>query len=195
MPRFMPEKTMRAEPKQSREKRFPLSAGTALFLAFNFMLILGFCKFSFYVLKNHRDAVDRVALVGTYVDVQPAGALKERSPYIKTASGGSVAPAPFFTDFSEKRDESESPRPDLRNVVPVAAVVRPPVLRAPKTKVDSLPVSERTPRFSERSSIGNDDGVSLDNLMASGLDLLDKSGESPQLPSPDDCLRGRAHSA
>lgn len=174
----MPEKTMRAEPKQSREKRFPLSAGTALFLAFNFMLILGFCKFSFYVLKNHRDAVDRVALVGTYVDVQPAGALKERSPYIKTASGGSVAPAPFFTDFSGKRDESESPRPDLRNVVPVAAVVRPPVLRAPKTKVDSLPVSERTPRFSERSSIGNDDGVSLDNLMASGLDLLDKSGES-----------------
>lgn len=169
---------MRAEQKQSREKRFPLSAGTALFLAFNFMLILGFCKFSFYVLKNHRDAVDRVALVGTYVDVQPAGALKERSPYIKTASGGSVAPAPFFTDFSGKRDESESPRPDLRNVVPVAAVVRPPVLRAPKTKVDSLPVSERTPRFSERSLIGNDDGVSLDNLMASGLDLLDKSGES-----------------
>ena len=104
MPRFMPEKTMRAEPKQSREKRFPLSAGTALFLAFNFMLILGFCKFSFYVLKNHRDAVDRVALVGTYVDVQPAGALKERSPYIKTASGGSVAPAPFFTDFSGKRN-------------------------------------------------------------------------------------------
>lgn len=172
MTRFMPEKMMRAEPNQSREKRFPVSAGTALFLAFNFALILGFCKFSFYVLKNHRAAVDRGALVKTYVDVQPAGAVGERSPYIMATGGGSAAPAPYFAA------EAETPRPDLRNVVPVAAVSRPPVLRA-RAKRDAAPAVETAPVPVEKPFLSAENGgVSLDSLMASGLDLLDKSGES-----------------
>lgn len=172
MTRFMPEKMMRAEPNQPRKKRFPVSAGTALFLAFNFALIMGFCKFSFYVLKNHRSAVDRDTLVKTYVDVQPAGAVGERSPYIMAANGKSAAPAPYFAA------EAETPRPDLRNIVPVAAVSRPPVLRA-RAKKEAAPAVETASVPVEKPFLSaENEGVSLDNLMASGLDLLDKSGES-----------------
>ena len=53
------------------KKKFPLTAGTAIFMSACFLLVMGLCKFSFYVLKNHRSAVSRDEFIQTYVDVQP----------------------------------------------------------------------------------------------------------------------------
>ena len=58
-------------------KKLPLTAGTAIFVFACFLLVAGLCKFSFYVLKNHRSAVSRDEFIQAYVDVQPFSAEKK----------------------------------------------------------------------------------------------------------------------
>lgn len=159
-------------------KKYRLSAGTAAFLAFNFLMILGFCKFSFYVLKNHRSAVDRDTLVKTYVDVQPySGARPESPSYIVLKN--QRTPAPFFDRTTEKAKagdpppvfaaaEISAPAPVMKKpakaALPVIAKTakRPPVIRP--AAAPAKPVAETA--------------ADLDNLMSSGLSLLTESDET-----------------
>lgn len=156
-------------------KKYRLSAGTAAFLAFNFLMILGFCKFSFYVLKNHRSAVDRDTLVKTYVDVQPYSGIRPESPsYIVLK--GQRTPAPFFDTAKDNAGDpppvfadAEIPAPVIeKRVEPVSppvmakTVKRPPVIRPAVAPVE--PAVEIA--------------ADLDNLMSSGLSLLTESDET-----------------
>ena len=175
-----------------RGKSFSLSGGTVFFLAFNLLMITGFCKFSFYVLKNHRSIVERDSLVRTYVDVQPQITdRKTTSAYFSLASQDKTAPAPFFI----RKDETEvrhppvlpdkaAPLPVLndsakQDAFPVAVrtparppVIRPAVVQTSGESVD--PVAEKELVIKEETV----PAVSLDSLLASGLDLLDRSEET-----------------
>lgn len=173
-------------------KKYPVSAGTAVFLIFSFILILGFCRFSFYVLKNHRSAIDRDTLVKTYVDVQPyAGGRKEKSSYIVLRNQDKAVPAPFFISqtsgegvrktVSEKRAANEAPSPVLAETPREPAVLSPvaaAVKRPPVIKTASAVPAVSTPEKAEKAENKQPDGVSLDNLMTSGLTLLTESDEA-----------------
>ena len=166
-------------------KKYRLSAGTAAFLAFNFLMILGFCKFSFYVLKNHRSAVDRDTLVKTYVDVQPySGARPESPSYIVLK--GQRTPAPFFDRTTEKAKAdnpppvfaaAEIPAPVMEKPVKPAlpaiakTAKRPPVIRPAAPVV----IAAATPAAVTPAA---ETAADLDNLMSSGLSLLTESDET-----------------
>lgn len=181
----------REEQSAGSEKKYPISAGTVAFLIFSFLLILGFCRFSFYVLKNHRSAIDRDTLVKTYVDVQPySGARKEKSAYIVLRNQDKAAPAPFFVNDApaagpreitpQKRDLT-APQPVLAKaqqkpaaLPPIAKTVkRPPVIRTAAV-APAVTIPEKAIKTEDKKQ----EGVSLDNLMNSGLTLLTESDEA-----------------
>ncbi len=164
-------------------KKYRLSAGTAAFLAFNFLMILGFCKFSFYVLKNHRSAVERDTLVKTYVDVQPySGARPESPSYIVLKN--QRTPAPFFDRTTEKAKAGDPPPVFAAAEIPAPA----PVMK--KTAKAALPVIAKTdkrppvirpaaaPVVIAAATPAPETGADLDNLMSSGLSLLTESDET-----------------
>lgn len=163
------------------EKRVSVSGGTMLFLVFNILLITGFCKFSFYVLKNHRSAVERDTLVKTYVDVQPYNSGKRA--YTALNIQDKTAPAPLFTNkettvFSPLAEKKEILAEKQKNVPRFPSIAksakRMPVIRSTKQPPADLPLSQEVPII--KSMAQNDSpAVSLDNLMVSGLNLLDES--------------------
>ena len=177
--------------KNGTGKKYGLSGGTVFFLLFNVTLIIGFCKFSFYVLKNHRSAIDRDSLVKTYVDVQPYRANKKiASGYVSLNTLNKEAPAPFFvkdeTTISEARiSNSEKeiiPLPALQKTeeknefkLAAKAMGRPPVIRSKsentlKNQPEAVEVPV-TPEFS-----GADlETIPLEGLMEAGISLLDES--------------------
>lgn len=163
--------------------KYRLSAGTAAFLAFNFLMILGFCKFSFYVLKNHRSAVDRDTLVKTYVDVQPYSGTRSESPsYIILKN--QRTPAPFFDRTGKAGDPSsvftaaKIPAPVMEKPVKTALPViaktakRPPVIRpaAPPALIAAVTPAPVKP--------AQETAADLDSLMSAGLSLLTESDET-----------------
>lgn len=174
-------------------KKCPISAGTAAFLIFSFLLIIGLCRFSFYVLKNHRSAIDRDTLVKTYVDVQPySGFRKEKSAYIVLKNQDKAAPAPFFigktpadgtgeTTLKHRGPADTAPLPVLAGapkkpaaLSPIAKTVkRPPVIRTAAV-VPAAAMPEKEIKTEDKKQ----EGVSLDNLMSSGLTLLTESDEA-----------------
>ncbi len=160
------------------EKKYPVSAGTSVFLIFSFLLILGLCKFSFYVLKNHRSAINRDTLVKTYVDVQPySGSRREKSSYIVLKNQDKSVPAPFFVKNAvqnsynlavEKKQSESSPSVKLmavNNIKALPSVKRPPVIRPPVIRQNEQ----------KMTTVEEKEAVSLDNLMTSGLTLLTES--------------------
>lgn len=169
-------------------KKYPVSAGTAVFLIFNFLLILGFCRFSFYVLKNHRSAIDRDTLVKTYVDVQPyAGGRNEKSSYIILRNQDKAAPAPFFISKTPADGTHEimpeKHKPDLAPLPVLAAAPQKPAVLSPIAKTVKRPPVIRTAAAvpvptPEKTEDKKQEGVSLDNLMTSGLALLTESDEA-----------------
>lgn len=181
------------EPNAISGKKYPVSAGTAAFLIFSFLLILGLCRFSFYVLKNHRSAIDRDTLVKTYVDVQPySGFRKEKSAYIVLRNQDKAAPAPFFigktpadgtgeTTLKHRGPADMAPLPVLAGapkkpaaLSPIAKTVkRPPVIRTAAV-VPAAAMPEKEIKTEDKKQ----EGVSLDNLMSSGLTLLTESDEA-----------------
>lgn len=181
----------REEQSAGSGKKYPISAGTAAFLIFSFLLILGFCRFSFYVLKNHRSAIDRDTLVKTYVDVQPySGARKEKSAYIVLRNQDKAAPAPFFVndtpaagprEITPQKRDSTAPQPVLAKaqtkpaaLPPMAKTVkRPPVIRTAAV-APAVAIPEKEIKTEDKKQ----EGVSLDNLMNSGLTLLTESDEA-----------------
>lgn len=174
----------------TEKKKFSFSAGTVLFLSFNFLLVLGLCKFSFYVLKNHRSAVSRDTLVKTYVDVQPYAGKQKDAYYITLKNQDNPAPAPFFASrpaaeagLPETTKNPETPGVPspmlLRTKTPVMpsapaaqakAPRRPPVIRPPVIKEE---VQAR-----QEISVQPAQGVSIDELMTAGLDLLNESDKT-----------------
>ena len=175
------------ESERPSEKKFSVSGGTILFLTFNILLITGFCKFSFYVLKNHRSALERDTLVKTYVDVQPYNSGKR--VYTALNDQNRTAPAPFFIN-EEKQDsfpliaKKESVSEDKKNTPrfpPIAkSTRRVPVIRTTPPPADtSFPVQkeadQQQPIIIKSVAHNDSPAVSLDNLMISGLDLLNES--------------------
>lgn len=188
---FQENSNNREEPNAISGKKYPVSAGTAAFLIFSFLLILGLCRFSFYVLKNHRSAIDRDTLVKTYVDVQPySGFRKEKSAYIVLRNQDKAAPAPFFIgktpadgtgETTLKHRGPAAPLPVLAGapkkpaaLSPIAKTVkRPPVIRTAAV-VPAAAMPEKEIKTEDKKQ----EGVSLDNLMSSGLTLLTESDEA-----------------
>ena len=173
-------------------KKYPISAGTFLFLFFNFLLILGFCKFSFYVLKNHRNAIDRDTLIKTYVDVQPySGARKDTSSYyIALKNQNSAAPAPFFVKDNNLSDEFP-PAVNLQNqqnkngfpspVLEAAPIKkRPPVIKNIRKSSTVPAIEPTTTDLAQIKTVENKNPqeIALDTLMNSGLSLLTESDEA-----------------
>ena len=154
------------------KKKFPLTAGTAIFMSACFLLVMGLCKFSFYVLKNHRSAVSRDEFIQTYVDVQPFAAENERktASYIILKDSDTSAPAAFFQKKPEKELSIARARP-VKETAPLPVYKRPPVIR-PVVQPVAVPIPE-----SVEESIPDADSlpVSLDALMAEGRDVLDSS--------------------
>lgn len=157
---------------RENKKKFPLTAGTAIFMSACFLLVMGLCKFSFYVLKNHRSAVSRDEFIQTYVDVQPFAAEKERktASYIILKDSDASAPAAFFQKKPEKKLTVARAR-FTGEAAPLPVYKRPPVIR-PAVQPVAAPVPE-----SVEASIPDADSlpVSLDALMAEGRDVLDSS--------------------
>lgn len=178
----------REEQNVGSEKKYPVSAGTVAFLIFSFLLIIGFCRFSFYVLKNHRSAIDRDTLVKTYVDVQPySGVRKEKSAYIVLRNQDKAAPAPFFIGKTSaentRRTTPENRNPDTAPLPVLAAASQKPAALSPAAKTVKRPPVIRTaavimPEKETKTEDKKQEGVSLDNLMSSGLTLLTESDEA-----------------
>ena len=150
------------------KKKMPLTAGTAIFMSACFLLVMGLCKFSFYVLKNHRSAVSRDEFIQTYVDVQPLSAEKEHrtATRIILKESESVIPADFFKPAAEKKETVVA----RVSTAPLPVYKRPPVIR-PKPEpavVKPMPAEETVP---DADSLP----ISLDTLMAEGKDVLDSS--------------------
>ncbi len=171
------------------KKKMPLTAGTAIFMSACFLLVMGLCKFSFYVLKNHRSAVSRDEFIQTYVDVQPLSAEKEH----KTASriileeSENVIPAAFFKPAAEKKETVVA----RVSAAPLPVYKRPPVIR-PKPEpavVKPMPAEETVP---DADSLP----ISLDTLMAEGKDVLDSSDklflDSQDLLTEDEAVVAQA---
>ena len=122
----------------SFEKRVSVSGGTLLFLAFNLLLITGFCRFSFYVLKNHRSALERDTLVKAYVDVQPYNSGKRA--YTALNIHDKAAPAPLFINkeataflpLTEKKESLAEGQKNAPRFPPIAkSAKRAPVMSLP----------------------------------------------------------------
>lgn len=178
--------------KNGSGKKYGFSGGTVFFLFFNLVLIIGFCKVSFYVLKNHRSAVDRDSLIKTYVDVQPYHSNKKvASGYIPLNSFNKEAPAPFFV-----KDASVSESADNRNLNPekgniplpilqkteerrevelAVTMKRPPVIRLKAEKnIENQAKTESVSVISENS--GTDlEAIPIEGLMKTGISLLEES--------------------
>jgi len=121
------------------KKKMPLTAGTAIFMSACFLLVMGLCKFSFYVLKNHRSAVSRDEFIQTYVDVQPLSAEKEHrtATRIILKESESVIPADFFKPAAEKKETVVA----RVSTAPLPVYKRPPSLsRCPPRKPSPTPI-------------------------------------------------------
>lgn len=150
------------------KKKMPLTAGTAIFMSACFLLVMGLCKFSFYVLKNHRSAVSRDEFIQTYVDVQPLSAEKERktASYIILKDSHNIAPAALFKPAAEKTE----PAVVRASAAPLPVYKRPPVIRPKPEPVVAEPIPDE-----ETVPDADSLPISLDTLMAEGKDVLDSS--------------------
>ena len=159
-------------------RKYSLSAGAAVFLAFTFLLILGVCKFSFYALKNHRNVRER-NIISSYADV-PANTSYIKETSYTSADLKKISPPPFTQKQiyikNDKFDNKSDTNPSASDLALNARFVideikRPPVVFS---KNDN---SMRKTTFPIEIDEKNDDAVSLDNLMISGINLLTESSE------------------
>lgn len=135
-----------------QKEKSSVSGGTVLFIIFTFLLIVGGCKFSLYVLKNHKSAAERNALIRTYIDVQPYNNGSKRLPYLSADKRGN--PAPAFLPIRNRNDFSRT----------------------------SSTVSSGNDEREEKNAPANSDknessAKSLDSLMSSGLTLWGETEE------------------
>ena len=160
-------------------RKYSLSAGAAVFLAFTFLLILGVCKFSFYALKNHRNVRER-NIISSYADVPTNAVFTEKTSYALADRTKRISsPLSPQKQIYVKNDKADN-KFDTNLAAPVLALnvrpvineyKRPPVI---SSKTDnSIENTHSVMEFDEK----NDDAVSLDNLMISGINLLTESSE------------------
>ena len=189
-----------------KEKAFSATAGTVCFFAACLLLVVGLCRFSSYILKNHRSVVTRDDLVKTYVDVQPYekktppvyAALRETPPIpsLPVAATGRT-PA----SVTQKAAVNPSPLPavhkDIRPVSVTAADSR-PVIRTvaiqnaanPEVKNVTASVSApvyrlETPQNTLSAPTASDGAVSLDDLVVSGVKAFDDMASVQEEDSED----------
>lgn len=168
-----------------RQKAISLTAGTLAFFAACLFLIAGLCRFSFYVLKNHRNAVDKDAFVKTYVDVQPYNGFKN-ADYIALDSFKNGAPAVFFDKTHSsakntkpaKKQNSVPPLPVYASATAKPAEHEPPLRAVPARRLApavKAPISVAA--VSVKKEKIPDNAVSLDELIISGTKILDDGDE------------------
>lgn len=168
-----------------RQKAISLTAGTLAFFAACLFLIAGLCRFSFYVLKNHRNAVDKDAFVKTYVDVQPYNGFKN-ADYIALDSFKNGAPAVFFDKTHPsakntkpaKKQNSVPPLPVYASATAKPAEHEPPLRAVPARRLApavKAPISVAA--VSVKKEKIPDNAVSLDELIISGTKILDDGDE------------------
>lgn len=167
-----------------KKKALSLTAGTVAFFTACLFLIAGLCRFSFYVLKNHRNAVDKSAFVKTYIDVQPYNGYKN-ADYIALDSFKNGAPAVFFENKRPESLKSANQKQNHKPPLPVYASVSPapaehePTLRAIPAKrlapVVHAPISVAAVSLKKENI--RDNAVSLDDLIISGTKILDDGDE------------------
>ena len=160
-------------------RKYSLSAGAAVFLALTFLLILGVCKFSFYALKNHRNVRER-NIISSYADVPTNAVFTEKTSYALADRTKRISsPLSPQKQIYVKNDKADN-KFDTNLAAPVLALnvrpvineyKRPPVI---SSKTDnSIENTHSVMEFDEK----NDDAVSLDTLMISGINLLTESSE------------------
>lgn len=161
----------------SKKEKLPLTAGTVLFVFTVFLLVAGFCRFSFYVLKNHRSAVSRDTFVQSYVDVQPySGKANTKTAYVKIADSTIVplSPAAFFKDEKPAAPEPEKVAAIRPLTVPVPDFRRPPVVRKPESKERKAPEPSFSPE--EPEAVAEDSPLTF--LISSAEETLNETDES-----------------
>lgn len=161
----------------SKKEKLPLTAGTVLFVFTVFLLVAGFCRFSFYVLKNHRSAVSRDTFVQSYVDVQPySGKTATKTAYVKIADSTIVplSPAAFFEDEKPAAPEPEKVAAIRPLTVPVPDFRRPPVVRKPEGKERKAPEPSIIPE--EPEAVAEDSPLNF--LISSAEETLNETDES-----------------
>lgn len=169
-------------PGEEKEKTFSATAGTLAFFTVSLLLVAGLCRFSFYVLKNHRSAVARDDLVKTYVDVQPYGNRPKNADYIALNSLNRSAPAVFFDDRTNKAvkktenaaSSKKAPSPVYASLSAKPAVSKPPLRAVPAERLApvALPVSVSAVMSSPVPAVANE-GIALDELIVSGIKILE----------------------
>lgn len=177
-----------------KKERFPLTTGTVIFVFTVFLLVAGFCRFSFYVLKNHRSAVARDTFIQSYVDVQPYAGPRpaEDASYVRLADTGlaTVSPAVFFREEPKEEAPVEKTAALRPLTVPVPDFRRPPVVRNPEKR----PETEIRPNEAEEDpSDADSTPVPLEFLISSAEDTLNEADETvlksePILSEPRETL-------
>ncbi|MCQ2914502.1 MAG: hypothetical protein MJ247_04845 [Alphaproteobacteria bacterium] len=178
----------------------PFALTSVLCLVGVFAGVVGFCKLSFFAMKNHRSAVERDTLVQAFVDVQPFNEnekINNRNAVVVFKDRNSNAPAIIFN------------KENLEKEVVVAKndnVVRPPVF-IQKDKQEKTPIASKEKNLDEleatvvatapvikenvnievakveniestENSLNNSKNINVASLLKDGRELLDKINES-----------------
>lgn len=170
------------------QKKLPLTAGTAVFVFACFLLVAGLCKFSFYVLKNHRSAVSRDDFIQAYVDVPPAENIAKKNAYIIFNESDVGAPSVFFDSKRTEKPIAAAQTKPLAPPSPLPVYKRPaPVLPAPAPEIEDdsgIPDADSTPiPVDDLLLTGRNILASLDKAVLESEDLLaDESTAEAVLP-------------
>ena len=184
--------------------RFGTGIGAILFLSVCSVLTFGFCKFSFYFLKNHRNAVDRPELTRSYADIRPFGeqertaapeifyTAQKKETTILAENKTFHVPVIFEKAPEEKQDKistrEEKNIPVENQTLPDQNVEKNKIVQnALITAYRSAPATEQAIKTSSNaqkipSNISEEENRSvppavLDDLIVSGTVLLDETDE------------------
>lgn len=177
-------KTLEKDIKEKKKLSFPVTTGTFFFLIACLLLIAGMCRFSFYVLKNHRSALDRDDFVKTYVDVQPyAGKRRSSAPsYIALNTEQPEVPAIFYAPAGEEIASASEKRPSGNAASLLIAEKAPAPLFTPAERLAPVPnqplqvaAFQRPPVIRFEKEVAP---VEIDELITSGTALLNQADEA-----------------
>ena len=177
--------TLNAPVLNSPKKRFRLGAGTltVVFLSLCSVLTFGFCKFSFYLLKNHRNIVERSDFSDVYVQARAShgsfDAAPDFSPDIFYDAHAPLelakAPAPQTPSENAVRIETES----LTETVPAAPVKTAFVSADRRAPFAAAPtqVAFAVKTMPDTDAAAPEKDTPLEDLISAGHGLLEENGE------------------
>ncbi len=177
--------TLNAPVLNSPKKRFRLGAGTltVVFLSLCSVLTFGFCKFSFYLLKNHRNIVERSDFSDVYVQARAShgsfDAAPDFSPDIFYDAHAPLelakAPAPQTPSENAVRIETET----LTGTAPAASVKTAFVSADRRAPFAAAPtqVAFAVKTMPDTDAAAPEKDTPLEDLISAGHGLLEENGE------------------